>query len=203
MKLLYLGTDPTHFKTDKELIHYPIIRIVPRPLRMLKKACAQYVHYTHLLFTSKHAVEIFFTHTSSLPSSSHYFLAVGKSTARVLERYGYVAYTPLEETQEGLMALLKTLNAEQTSVFFPRSSLSRDLLIQFLEKENIPYFAPIFYDTLTQKQEPLPNLSDFDEIVFTSPSTVQAFIEIFGAFPTHAVLTPIGPITAASLKSVS
>jgi uroporphyrinogen-III synthase len=39
----------------------------------------------------------------------------------------------------------------------------------------------------------------FDEIVFTSPSTVAAFKEIFGALPRGKKLVAIGPITEEAL----
>jgi uroporphyrinogen-III synthase len=46
----------------------------------------------------------------------------------------------------------------------------------------------------------VPNLAAFDEIVFTSPSTIEAFLAIFGALPRDKILTPVGPVTEAALR---
>jgi uroporphyrinogen-III synthase len=56
------------------------------------------------------------------------------------------------------------------------------------------------YDTVTQKLEPKPDLNHVQEIVFTSPSTVLAFLEIFGALPKGKKLIAIGPITQQQLE---
>src|SRR5271167_1269331 len=64
--ILYLGTDPTQFeargKAAGHLIHYPVIKIVPRPVDHpeIRQAFDDVDEYTHLIFTSKNAVKIFF-----------------------------------------------------------------------------------------------------------------------------------------------
>ena len=53
---------------------------------------------------------------------------------------------------------------------------------------------------VVQKKEAI-NLLEFDEIFFTSPSTVDGFLNIFGAFPKNGPrLVSIGPITKAYLE---
>ena len=56
------------------------------------------------------------------------------------------------------------------------------------------------YDTISQVIQPKPNLDHVDEIVFTSPSTVKAFIEIFGVLPRGKKCLAIGPITEQALR---
>ena len=70
----------------------------------------------------------------------------------------------------------------------------------FLQHE-IPYLECTLYDTVIVKPNPLPNLDEFDEIIFTSPSTVEGFLEAYKTLPSDKRLTPIGPVTADSLKS--
>jgi uroporphyrinogen-III synthase len=55
------------------------------------------------------------------------------------------------------------------------------------------------YETVAQRVEPVPDLRLFDEIVFTSPSTVDAFFEIFGHIPSGKKIVAIGPVTADRL----
>jgi uroporphyrinogen-III synthase len=211
-RILYLGTDPTWFKAREcfqgDLIHYPVIKIVPRAIDHpeIRSAYADLDHYTHLLFTSKNAVKVFFDHLLQMnrPISSLHnrtVIAIGEVTAAHLASNGLVAnHVSLEETQEGVVSLLQDLNLDDAYVFLPRSSLSRPLLVHYLETMQIPTFACDFYDTVPQMLEPRPNLDKIDEIVFTSPSTVQAFLAIFGALPRDKKCIAIGPITESFLQ---
>ena len=58
---LYLGIDPTHFKTDKQIIHMPLLRILQRPMdsKELQRIFGHIPQYTHVVFTSKSAVKFF------------------------------------------------------------------------------------------------------------------------------------------------
>lgn len=195
MKVLYLGTDPSHFQTDGVLMHYPVIKIVPRPFQEIKLFFDDLPLYTHLIFTSKNAVEIFFNYGYLLPPSL-IVIAVGKVTAQ----YVKADFVAQDETQEGIIDILKQCDLKNAYIFYPRSSLSRPALVDFFKEHNIRYATCDLYDTLAQKLEPVPDLSEIDEIVFTSPSTVDAFLQIYGSLPQNKKLTTIGPITELRVK---
>ena len=97
---------------------------------------------------------------------------------------------------------MRTQSLEKTHFFFPRSSLSRNVIINFFQKNYILFQDCFIYDTITQKKQPIPNLEDIDEIIFTSPSTIKAFLEIFSAIPLDKKLTTIGPITQKALSEI-
>lgn len=204
-KILYLGLDPSRFIHQGELIHYPIIRIVPRPLEELHTLFLSFHTYTHLLCTSRTAATLFLKHMSTYGLSmadlyAKRILVVGKATAQVFDRVDAIAQ---EETGEGVIKLLqqeKTL--KQGHLFFPHSALSRNIIMDYLNTQGIRTTASVFYDTIPNSQEPLPRLDMFDEIIFTSPSTVDAFLHIFKAFPKQVTLTPIGPITQKTLDNI-
>lgn len=203
-RILYLGTDPTHFQTEEELIHYPIIKILPRSKDHpeILHALRESKNCTHFLFTSKNAVPIFCAYFSLPPDNT--VIAIGPSTAVYLKNHGMTPdYIAKEATQEGVIALLETLPVDNAKFFLPRSSLSRPALTEYFEKKKIAYVACDLYDTLSQKRTPLPDLNTIDEIVFTSPSTVRAFVEIFGFLPKDKKLQAIGPITAGVLGNLS
>lgn len=206
--ILYLGTDPSYFPEEGNVIHYPIIRIQPRSFDdpELKRALDDLSDYTHLIFTSKNAVRIFFEHAKALHADLSFlkektFLAVGTVTADHLSKEGFTpAIIAKEETQEGLIEELASLDLEDAYVFLPRSSLSRPVLIDFLQKRVIRHQACDLYDTLAHAIEPRPDLNMIDEIVFTSPSTVEAFYSLFGFIPKEKKLVVSGPITEEALK---
>lgn len=206
--ILYLGTDPSYFPEEGNVIHYPIIRIVPRPLSdpELKRALDDIKEYTHLVFTSKNAVRIFFDNLRELHADlsflkDKHFIAIGRVTADYLIKEGFSPFlTPEDETQEGLLQELSCMDLDDAYVFFPRSSLSRPVLIDFLQQRAIRHQACDLYDTLAHAMEPRPDLSLVDEIVFTSPSTVDAFYYVFGRIPADKKLLVTGPITEEALK---
>lgn len=195
---LYLGTDPTQYSAE-HLIHYPVIKIVPRSADHpeIKQAFAEMAEYTHLIFTSKNAVKVFFALYGSVENlKEKTVIAIGAVTASYLSAYGLPPdYVSTEETQEGVVNLLQTLPLENAYIFLPRSSLSRPVLTAFFTASNIRFRACDLYDTVSQVIYPLPDLEQVDEIVFTSPSTVKAFVEIFGALPRNKKCLAIGPIT--------
>ncbi len=204
---LYLGTDPSEFAAKESepfhLIHYPLIKVVQKELSCpeVKQAFDDIEGYTHLIFTSKNAVAIFMDHLATLEIPVHRLgtknvIAVGQVTAAHLHARGLPAqHTAKEETQEGVVQLLQGLDLENAYLFMPRSSLSRPVIVNYLQECQIRYQACDIYDTLVQRIEPKPDLSQIDEIVFTSPSTVRAFIEIFGQLPKEKKCVPIGPVT--------
>lgn len=207
--VLYLGTDPTQFvrhgQFDGHLIHYPVIDIVPKSIQdpNLKMAYDDLDEYTHLIFTSKNAVRIFFEHLRELQRSlsKQTIIAIGPVTAAHLTASGASCHHLAEqETQEGVISLLNRLDMEDAYVFFPRSALSRPVLAQYFKEREIRFQACDLYDTATAKRSPAPDLRQVDEIVFTSPSTVRGFVEIFGKLPRDKKLLAIGPITEQAIK---
>ncbi|CCB88314.1 hydroxymethylbilane synthase [Simkania negevensis] len=207
---LYLGLDPSNFKTENTLIHCPIIQIFPRDFNLPQ---IQYVFddipkYTHFIFTSKVGVNVFFD------CLAHYqygidilegkeIIAIGESTAKAARARGaHVTQVAKEETQEGIIRMLAVQNLDHAFVFLPCSALSRPDLAHFLMIKRIRHQLCKLYDTRAVELKNRPALEEIDEIVFTSPSTVDAFKKIFGEIPKNKKLIPIGPITQSKLNSV-
>lgn len=206
---LYLGTDPSYFPAEGHVIHFPVIDIVPKPIDDpdVKRALDDLSEYTHAIFTSKNTVKIFFSYLAQRKidpkTLSHIsWIAVGKITAHTLEKEGVVpSLVAGEETQEGLVKDLSLLDLDDAYVFFPRSSLSRPVLLDFLLQRGIRHQSCYLYDTKVAKVRHVPDMNLVDEIVFTSPSTVEAFCAIFGSIPHNKKLVVIGPVTEEALKN--
>lgn len=212
--ILYLGTDPSQHilsPASARLIHYPVIKIVPRPINHpeLIQAFSSMDEYTHLIFTSKNAVQVFFDNLTLLPDPIPVsrlclkkVIAIGKVTASYLAARGLPAHVvSSEETQEGVVELLSTMDLGDAYLFMPRSSLSRHILANFFEQRQLRFHACDLYHTVSCANNPKPDLDQVDEIVFTSPSTVRAYMEIFGNLPAAKKCVAIGPVTQAELVS--
>ncbi len=148
----------------------------------------EWKQFTHVIFTSQEAVRYL-----DQPLGDKQVIAVGEATANAARSRGGVPLIAAPSTQEGVIALLQTRDLSDGFLFFPHSVKAREGLIQFLRSYR--HVCLPLYDTVFQKPEPVPDLDAIDEIVFTSPSTVEGFLRIFGALPQNKKLTAIGPIT--------
>lgn len=196
---LYLGTDPENCEL-KDLVHYPIIKTIP--MEIPSHMWEDFADYTHILITSKNAAQIFLSQlkAKSLLQSKQ-IIAIGKSTAAKLAQEGFAPHQiAQDETQEGIIELLKRQDLQDAYIFYPRSTLARKKLESYMIGRGIRHQICDLYETIFQKPEPFPDFSKIDEIIFTSPSTVKGFIAAFGSIPPHKKLTCIGPITEDELR---
>ena len=181
MKILYLG-----LKAKKGTFHYPVIRTQKRAILPPFPQS-----FTHIVFTSQTAVAYW-------PGPwDKEVIAIGEETAAALRKKGLKPLLAPEPTQEGVFELIRSLHG-----FFllPHSHRSRPHLVESLKVKKIPHFSFVLYETHFQCPKPIPNLADFEEIVFTSPSTVEGFLRIYKTLPSNKKLTPIGPITKKALS---
>lgn len=173
---------------------------------MITQAFENFKTYTHLIFTSRNAVSIFFDLAASfnLPLEeikSKIVAVVGQRTAEKLMGYQLIAnYIAEEETAEGIVKVLKNLDLQYSHVFLPQSSLARPVISDWLKEQNIKCTSCYIYDTEFNLPKDLPDLADFEKIVFTSPSVVNAFLKAYGSLPLDKMLIPIGSVTDQHLK---
>lgn len=189
-RILYLGLDPSSHHLRGKIVHTPLIEIIPRQVGPV-----EIDRFTHLLFTSKSAVSLF-------PNVGRCAtVAVGSATAHALRKRGIEPILVAEEeSSEGIIAALETLPLEGASLLWPHSSLSRRLIPNYLSERQIPFEEIILYDTLPRRPEELPDLSSIDEIAFTSPSTVAAFFQFYGALPEGKSIWTQGATTRCALE---
>lgn len=200
-QILYLGLDPSRYLHEGQLVHCPLIKVVARPFEgAIKKAFEQLECYSHILFTSRTAVSIFFEFVASEKVKEKSFIVVGRATAEKLQEFHlHATYIAKEECGEGVVVLLETLSLDQAHLLFPHSSLARSLILEYLKKKKIQHTALPLYDTLPIRTA-LPDLEQFDEIVFTSPSTVRAFLDL-QPLPPREKCVAFGPVTKKYLAN--
>lgn len=187
--ILYLGLSP-----PPGVVHYPVIRTEKLDTPELQRAKELWTSFTHVIFTSQSAVRYW-----DLPLDGKTVIAIGDATASALSVPSLLAP---EATQEGVIALLETLDLRNAYLILPHSKRSRPNLERYLIEKGISHFILDLYDTVFQKPLPVPDLSLFDEIVFTSPSTVEGFLQIYGKLPLDKKLTPIGPVTEKKIMDL-
>ena len=193
---LYVGLNPSRYVYTGELVHHPVIRTVP--IHALPKIGS----FTHILFTSPMSVNHWFS-LSPPPLSNAVILAIGSGTAATLREYGHSSLVAPFSTQEGMIALLETLPLLDAQVLWPRSMHARPLLLEYLNKRGVTCVAVDLYRTETNMSLERLDLTLFDEVIFTSPSTVRAWRQLYGSVPCGVKITSFGPETSNAIaKSV-
>jgi len=187
--ILYLGLRPP----KEDYIHFPVIRIEPLPFDQYQLIDES----DWIFFTSQSLLDI----VKRVPPRKVVF-SIGEVTASALRRAGiHVDFIAKEETQEGMIELLKTLSFTNKKIFCGRSSLARPCLKEFLQGQ-CTFYDPVLYNTVIAfDKAKRPPLTSIKEVIFTSPSTVDGFKEAYlgEKLPKGLKLTAIGPVTEKKL----
>lgn len=201
-KVLYLGLNPKNYCSQHTVVHYPLIQIQPIERESIEKAIEESQNCTHWIFTSQIAVQIVSPYLKNLDHISA--VAVGRATAHALQQIGKEPELVAErECQEGIIDMLEGAALIDPYFFWPRSAKARALLSSWIRSQGWRLLEKALYQPVVYCKPPLPDLKEFDEIIFTSPSTVDAFLHVFHTFPEELVLHAIGPVTQARLDFLS
>ena len=91
---------------------------------------------------------------------------------------------------------------ENRLVFYPHSSLSPEDIPLALQELGFNVLSAVAYNNVLPKHVRRVNLNHFKRIVFTSPSTIDNFIKLYGKLPENTEFITRGPITQAHLEEV-
>ena len=91
---------------------------------------------------------------------------------------------------------------ENRLVFYPHSSLSPEDIPLALQELGFNVISAVVYNNELPKNPRRVNLNHFKRIVFTSPSTIDNFIKLYGKLPENTEFITRGPITQAHLEKV-
>ena len=91
---------------------------------------------------------------------------------------------------------------ENRLVFYPHSSLSPEDIPLALQELGFNVLSAVVYNNELPKNPRRVNLNHFKRIVFTSPSTIDNFIKVYGKLPENTEFITRGPITQDHLEEV-
>lgn len=115
-----------------------------------------------------------------------------------MEEYGIIADLILKkETSKGLLAeFRKIIRPSTIKIFLPRSDISDEGLKEGLEKLGAKVTTSFAYRNVMPKDLPDLDLNFFNEIIFTSPSTVRNFKKRYRKVPKNVKIRCIGEVTS-------
>ncbi|MEW6534483.1 MAG: uroporphyrinogen-III C-methyltransferase [Candidatus Auribacterota bacterium] len=201
-RILFTGLSCERYFLNGLYYHLPLISIVPLDdYSEMDDYIRNIGYFDWLVFGSRYGVIHFFQRLSQCGLDTRSLgktrvAAVGQSTADKLREYGVAAdLVPDVESSVGLLDACATLDMNGKKVFMPRSDLSDKGLAQGFEKRGAKVTSVIAYRNIMPESLPDIDLSFFDEIFFTSPSTVRNFCTRYGQVPGHITVTCIGDVT--------
>jgi uroporphyrinogen III methyltransferase/synthase len=193
-KILVTGTNPEKYRDRGKIVHHPMIGLKAAAFPSVDIAC-----YDWLIFTSRFGVRCFLKRLSRV-SSQHFrslrVCVIGKATAKALEEFGVKAcVVPQKESSKGIVEAMRKFKLRGKRILIPRSNLSIDYLPGELKKMGASVDTIVVYRNVRPKTKKI-DLSQIDEIVFTSPSTVRNFISVYKKVPKRIKVSFIGGVTA-------
>lgn len=162
--------------------------------------------YDHIILTSVNGVNMFFDYIIEnkidLREIKAKFSVVGKATKKALEQRGIQAFIMGREfVGEGLFKALSPHLLKEEKVLLPCSSESRSYLKDEIEKMGLIVDRVHTYNTVCGNIKNEKAFEEVDYILYTSPSTVNNMISLFGLNKIKEKYNvAIGPQTFKALK---
>lgn len=186
--------------------HVPHIEIVPlEDYTPMDREIAGIEKYDWIVFTSRYGVKYFFERfLISLDIrrlGGIKVAAIGTSTADALFRFGIKAdLVPSLESAQGLIDAFRNVDLKDKRILLPRSDISCKNLDKALKKYGAKVTDVIAYRNVEPENLPEIRLDNFQEIMFTSPSTVRNFKKYSDDIPPNIEINAIGHVTKKELK---
>jgi uroporphyrinogen III methyltransferase/synthase len=206
-RTLFTGLSRERFFVNGTYFHLPLIKIEPM------KSYKEFDHYLRniktfhwIVFASRYGVEYVFKRLKHIGRdvrtlNNIKIAAIGNSTANRLLDFGIFAdLVPKKESSLGLIKELQKLNLAGKKIFLPRSDISDKGLNKALKDLGAEVVTSFAYRNVIPEDLPDLNLNFFDQIMFTSPSTVRNFIKRYDSLPKKVKIKCIGDVTLKEAK---
>ena len=175
----------------------------------------------YILFTSQYSVNAAYKDIQALLNVRNAceqpcFISIGDTTTEALHkagvkdviqvekdnRYGVIEW--FKKEKEKIVAAKPRYEQVKNNrlVFYPHSSLSLETIPLALQELGFNVDSVVAYNNVLPKNPRRVNINHFKRIVFTSPSTIDNFIKLYGKLPENTEFITRGPITQAHLEEV-
>ena len=188
-RILLPGTHPDKYRHLGIIIHRPMIKSVPLDdYTQADKVLRRLNVFDWIVFTSTNGVKFFFQRLNAIGLDTRVIgttkvAAIGKTTAEKLKTFGVlVDLQPKLESSTGLLEEFKKASVKGKKVLLVRPKVGSSMLLDGLADADATIEEVMVYRNV----EIEPDETDFDfidQILFTSGSTVRAFLKRYGSVP--------------------
>lgn len=203
-RILLPGTHPDKYRHLGIIIHRPLIKSVPLDdYTQADKVLKQLNTFDWIVFTSTNGVEFFFQRLNAVGFDTRSIgtvkvAAIGKTTAEKLKTFGVlVDMQPKLESSTGLLEEFKKVSLKGKRILLVRPKVGSSMLLDGLADAAIE--AVVVYRNVNIE----PEETDFDfidQILFTSGSTIRAFLKLYGFVPDGVKVYCLGQPTLNEAK---
>ena len=193
---LYTGTLPPIEKRKADYTYTPLIEIRLLPKNEIKG------NFDYWLFTSQYSVASLANVLKDRGKAK--VISIGSTTTEALHRIGVKDVIQVEQDNRyGIIDWFKKEKEKSpASILYPHSDLSPKDISKALSDIGYEVKNVVAYHNTMPKNPRRVNLNHFKRIVFTSPSTIDNFIQLYGKLPDGVEFITRGPITQAHLEEV-
>jgi uroporphyrinogen-III synthase len=182
----------------------PFIQVEPVPVKEFRKQKIDILQHTAIIFTSRNAVDHFFTICGELkiemPADMKYF-CVSEQTSNYLQKYIVIRkrkiFTGLK-TAADLLELVKKHKNEK--YLFPCSDIRKNDIPDFFKENGYNFTEAIIYNTVASDLSDLKEVF-YDIVAFFSPSGITSLFQNFPDFKQNNTrIAAFGPTTAQAAR---
>jgi uroporphyrinogen III methyltransferase/synthase len=205
-KILLPGTHPEKYQHLGTIVHRPLINSVPladytEADTVLKNLDA----FGWLIFTSTNGVKFFFERLNAIGLDSRAvgsakIAAIGKTTAEKLRTFGILAdIQPKVESSVGLLEEFQKIDVKGKRILLARPKAGASTLLDGLNNAGACAEGIVVYENIEVEPEEI-NFEFIDQLLFTSGSTVRAFLKRYGTVPAGKKVYCLGKPTLAEAE---
>ena len=194
-------------KFDVELVFRPFIKVESMSAKEFRAQKVSILDYSAIVFTSRHAIDHFFTLAKELrvtiPEDMKYF-CVTETIALYIQKYvQYRKRKVFFGTTGRVDDLIPTMVKHKTEKYLvPMSDVHNDSLTVLLDSKKLNHKEVVMYRTVSNDftEEEVKNF-DYDMLLFFSPSGIESLTKNFPDFEQGEIaIGTFGPATAKAAK---
>jgi len=189
--ILHLGNHPDRYSHLGTIVHRQIIQCVEAEdnehMNTFLQAAGE---YDWIVFTSGNGITFFFKKLFEKGMDVRIFLntkfaVIGQASAQRLAEFGIRAdLCAVAESSKGLLEAFSKIQITGRSILLPQAEVSSEELPKGLSGRGASVDKLVVYKTIETEIEDV-DLEYIDHVLFTSGSTVRAFVKKFGSVPDH------------------
>ena len=194
-------------KFGVELVFRPFIKVEGMTAKEFRAQRINILDYTAIVFTSRHAIDHFFTLAKemriAIPEDMKYFCVTETISLYIQKYVQYRKRKVFFGTTGKIDDLLPTMvKHKQEKYLVPMSDVHNDAVANMLDAKKLNHQECVMYRTVSNdfKAEEVKNF-DYDMLVFFSPSGIESLTKNFPDFKQGDIaIATFGPSTAKAVK---
>ena len=194
-------------KFDVELVFRPFIKVEGITAKEFRAQKVSILDHTAIVFTSRHAIDHFFTLAKELrvpiPEDMKYFCVTETISLYIQKYVQYRKRKVFFGTTGKIDDLIPTMVKHKTEKYLvPMSDVHNDNVTKMLDAKKLQHHECVMYRTVSNDftADEVKNF-DYDMLVFFSPAGIESLIKNFPDFKQGDIaIATFGPATAKAAR---